>query len=107
MISDIGWSAVIEVRPSRTIDDWPTESIGAFMLVLGIAKSASHFQELASAELFQDGFEVLDFGEIESFDLATTDWDEEEATELHSLLSDDRPIQYSTFDPYTKEGLDA
>ena len=101
-----GWHSIVEVQPNGDLSDWPETAAGAFVHVIRLAASASHFKELAAAELYSEGFAVIGWNDVRSFDPEINDWHEEEAANLHERLSPAKPLQYSRFDTYPKEGLD-
>ena len=76
------------------------------MNVLALALDETHFREAVSEELYQDGFLIIDWGEVSPFNFAENDWHEDYMAELHAHLCEEHPVQYSEFHTYPKEGLD-
>ena len=102
-----GYHAIVEVQPSRLLSDWPPLAAGAFVHTLAIASGEQHFKELVVRVFDSEGFTVIGWAEIMPFDLSVNDWHSEYAQELHDYLCPEYPVQFSKFDTYPREGLDA
>jgi hypothetical protein len=99
--------SVVNVQPIPGEAHVLGDVAGAFVVTLAIAANDTDFKERVTREFENDGFVVIDWGEICSFDLATNDWDSDETRELHECLCAEHPVQYSRFDTYSRTGLNA
>jgi hypothetical protein len=96
----------VNVQPISEKAEWIGNAAGAFVFTLALAHSEEHFKELVAAEFHDDGFAVIEWGEIAPFDLSMN-WETQNAQLLREHLCPEYPVQYARFDSYPRQGLDA
>lgn len=108
MLSEIWvWTAAYEVLTTDKVEEDDGDAYGAFVNVVAVASSSTHFRELATAALEEDGYQILGMEDLQEIDLHNSGWPDDELELVMKDLSADNPVSYGRFNTYPKDGLDA
>jgi hypothetical protein len=106
-LSEAGRFSLVEVQFTSARHDFDPEYANATVLILALANNEEDYKALVSGQLDEDGFCLVDWGSIKSFDPAVNDWTEQATQEAHARLSGIWPVQYVTFHQVKRSGLES